>query len=206
VLTHRDLALLIARSRPFSSPDWLFELKWDGYRVLALCDEEVRLLSRQGQDMTAAFPEVTEAIRTLPPGTALDGELVILDDKGKPKFDYLARAWRKTEKGIRDAAALRPATLIAFDILLDAGKDVRTEPIQRRKKRLIKRVPSTPHIRPLLPVENEGEWLYAQAETLGLEGVVAKRKGSLYRAGRSEDWLKIKTPHGIEAERKRFDR
>jgi bifunctional non-homologous end joining protein LigD len=204
VLSHRDLALLTARSRPFSSPEWLYELKWDGYRVLALRGDAVRLLSRQGRDMTAAFPEVVGAVATLPQGTALDGELVILDAEGRPLFDYLARAWRTTSKAIREASVTRPATLIAFDIMFDAGVDVRSEAIEQRKKRLVERVPSGPHIRPLLPVEGEGEWLYQQAEALRLEGVVAKRKGSLYRAGRTADWLKIKTPHGVEVERERF--
>jgi len=87
VVTHRDLALLSARSRPFSSPEWLYELKFDGYRVLVIRDEGVSLISRQGRDMTAAFPEVAEAARKLPPGTALDGELVILDAKGRPQFN-----------------------------------------------------------------------------------------------------------------------
>ncbi len=65
VLSHRSLALLTARSRPFSSPDWLYELKWDGYRVLALVGDVVRLVSRQGRDMTGAFPEVAAAVGKL---------------------------------------------------------------------------------------------------------------------------------------------
>jgi bifunctional non-homologous end joining protein LigD len=188
VITHRDLALLTGWARPFSSPDWLFELKYDGYRVLALRDGVLSLSTRQGRDLTAAFPEVAFALSALPAGTALDGELVISDAEGRPQFDYLARAWSTTTAAVHRAALKRPATLIAFDILFDAGIDVRSEPIEKRKERLRARIPATPHLRPLVPIEAEGEWLFAQAEAMRLEGIVAKRKGSRYVAGRSRDW------------------
>lgn len=205
--SHRDLALLGHRSRPLSRPDWLFELKWNGYRALALRGDVVRLVSRRGRDMAAEFPDVVAALETLPGDTALDGELVVVGNDGRPLADYLARTSRKTAaRGIREAATLRPAAFLAFDILFDAGMDVRNERIEQRKARLADRVASGPHLRPVLPVEGDGAWLYTQADALGLEGVVAKRKGSLYRAGRTGDWLKIRTPHAIEMQRRRLDR
>lgn len=204
--SHRDLALLGLRSRPLSRPDWLFELKWNGYRALALRGDLVRLLSRRGRDMAAEFPDVVAALQALPRDTALDGELVVVGNDGRPLADYLARSSRTAARGIREAATLRPAAFLAFDILFDAGQDVRNEPIERRKARLADRVPSGLHLRPVLPVEGEGAWLYTQADALGLEGVVAKRKASLYRAGRTGDWLKIRTPHAIEVQRRRIHR
>jgi bifunctional non-homologous end joining protein LigD len=203
VVTHRDLALLSASSLPFSSPDWLYELKFDGYRALALRDHDVRLVSRHGRDLTAAFPEVSFAVSTLSPGTALDGEIVVLDREGRPQFAHLG-AWRSTPRAIRGALRNRPATLMAFDILADAGLDVRSEPIEERKARLATRVTPSPHLRPVLPVAGSGEWLYAQAEAMRLEGVVAKKKGSAYPRGRTADWLKIKTPQGRDADARRF--
>jgi bifunctional non-homologous end joining protein LigD len=204
VVSYRDLALPTISARPFSSLDWLYELKYDGYRVLAMYEATVRLVSRQGRDLTAAFPEVASAVSALVAGTALDGELVILDAEGRPKFDYLARTWRSSPAEIRRAVMTRPATMMAFDILIDAGVDVRDEPIEERKERLVTRVQRSPHLLPVLPVTSAGEWLFAQAEAMNLEGVVAKRKGSPYRAGRTSDWLKIKTQHGRAVEAKRF--
>ena len=205
MVKHSELAALTAWPDPFSSPHWLFELKYDGYRALAVREANVRLSTRQGRDLTAAFPEVTFALSTLPPGTALDGELVILDSHGHPQFEYLARAWSTNPRAIRFAVRIRPAILMAFDILADAGLDVRSEPIEKRKARLASRVRPTPHLRPVLPIESNGEWLYAHAEELRLEGIVAKKKGSPYPKGRTVDWLKIKTPHGREVEAKRFE-
>ena len=182
MVSHRDLALLTARSQPFSDPGWLFELKLDGYRLLAVRDDAVRLITRQGSDLTLAFPEVAEAVGTLPAGTAIDGELVILDQHGRPQFNYLARAWSARPSAIKNGWQTRPDTLMAFDILMDAGVDVRLEPIEKRKARLAN-VPLTNHLRPLLPIEGKGEWLYRQAEILELEGIVAKRNGSIFAQG-----------------------
>jgi bifunctional non-homologous end joining protein LigD len=96
-VSERDLMLLTRAVRPFSGAGWTFELKWDGYRALALRGERVRLLSRHGTDLTAAFPEVAAAVANLPIGTALDAELVILDSTGRSRFDALtSRAWRRS--------------------------------------------------------------------------------------------------------------
>ena len=205
MVTHRDLALVSTSSFPFSSPDWLYELKFDGYRALALRDGDVRLVSRHGRDLTAAFPEVSFAISTLSPGTALDGEIVVLDPQGRPQFHHIS-AWRSSPRSLRGALRHRPATLMAFDILADGGLDVRSEPIEQRKVRLANCVKSTDHLRPVLPVAGNGEWLYAQAQALRLDGIVAKKKGTPYPKGRTVDWLKIKTPHGRDVEAKRFVR
>lgn len=206
MISPADLATLTARSQPFSSPDWLYELKFDGFRALALRGETgVRLLSRHGNNLTTAFPEVAEALLELPSRTVLDGELVVLDPDGRPRFEHLARAWLTSASAIKAAARRRPATLMAFDILFCAGIDVRRSPIELRKKWLAERVRKGRHLRPVLPVEAQGHRLFDEAVALGLEGIVAKRRGSRYRAGRTGDCVKIKTPHGREVEAKRFE-
>jgi bifunctional non-homologous end joining protein LigD len=196
--THRDLALLAPRPRLLSRADWLFELKWDGYRVLALRADRVRLISLRGSDLTDAFPEVRAELEKLAPDTALDGEVVMVGGDGRPLVDYLSRARGASTAGIGEGASARSAAFIAFDILFDGGLDSRAEPIEQRKERLVSRVLPGPHVRPIQPLEGEGEWLYAQADALGLEGVVAKRRRSSYRAGRTGDWLKIRTPLAAE--------
>ena len=115
MLTHRDHGTAHHPVPSLFTPRWLLELKWDGYRVLALVGDVVRLLSRQGRDMAAAFPEVRRCASC---AAHRARELVILGTEGLPQFDYLARAWRATAKGIREAAFTRPVTLIAFGILL----------------------------------------------------------------------------------------
>ena len=207
MITPRDLSHALPRSRPFSSPDWLFELKFGGFRALALRQETgVRLLTRHGSDLTVAFPEVATALNALPERTALDGELVIFDADGRPQFEHLGRAWLTSASAIKAASRRRPATLMAFDILVCAGVDVRSSPIELRKRWLAERVGKGRHLRPVLPIEAHGNRLYSEAVALKLEGIVAKRKGSRYRAGRTDDWLKIKTPHGREVEAKRVER
>jgi bifunctional non-homologous end joining protein LigD len=193
--THRDLALLAPRPGLISRGEWLFELKWDGYRVLALRADAVRLVSLRGADLAQDFPDVCAEIEKLPPGTALDGELVMIGSDGRPLVDYRVRARRSSTRGIGAAASARRPAFIVFDILFDGGRDVRDEPIEQRKERLSILVSPGPHIRPILAVEGEGQWLYAEADALGLEGIVAKRKRSVYRAGRTGDWVKVRTPY-----------
>jgi bifunctional non-homologous end joining protein LigD len=206
-VSERDLMLLTRAARPFSGAGWAFELKWDGWRALALRGERVRLLSRNGTDLTAAFPEVAAAVANLPIGTALDAELVVLDATGRSMFDAMkSRAWRRAAASIAQGVKSSPATLIAFDVLFAAGADLRELPLEGRKERLARLVPNTPHLRAMLPVEHEGEWLFAQAQSMRLEGIVAKRLGSRYRRGRTADWLKIKTEHARTEERRRFSR
>src|SRR6187431_2404743 len=104
---------------PFDHPDWLFEIKYDGYRVLATTGEEARLTTRRGANATAWFPEVAESLKTLPSGCVIDGEVAVLDDMGRSSFDQLqtrarARRWRED---------LPFVTYCAFDLLVHRGVD-----------------------------------------------------------------------------------
>src|SRR5712691_10824866 len=183
------------REQPFSKPGWLFELKLDGYRVRAAREQGVaRLLTRKGNDITAAFPELARALAALPfEGFIFDAELVVPDEAGRPSFQRLqnrVRASRALE--VRRAAVEAPAVLYVFDLLAFEGYDLRPLPLERRKALLEQIVPRVGPIKYLSHFEQDGEALYEQVVKMGLEGIVAKKADSPYRAGRSPNWLKIR--------------
>src|ERR671920_232377 len=184
-----------SQERPFNAPGWLFELKLDGYRVLAARDDRPRLLSRNGNDLSTCFPEIMQALKALPfERLLLDGELVALDDAGRPNFQRLQqRAQLRRALDIRHAAVECPVTLYAFDLLGFGPFDLRSLPLSTRKSLLQRVVPSTGVIRYLDHFQDEGVVLYQQVQKLGLEGIVAKRADSSYKAGRSDAWIKIRT-------------
>jgi bifunctional non-homologous end joining protein LigD len=187
--------LMLAESRdaPFTDPAWLFELKLDGYRLLASAGP--RLFSRNGNDLSHCFPEVTRAVAALPVnGLVMDGEVVALDDAGRPSFQRLQHRGKLTRAlDIRQAAVENPVTYYAFDLLAAEGFDLRPLPLVARKRLLRKLLPPAGAIRFLDHFEGDGELLYQQVQKLGLEGIVAKQADSTYRAGRSPCWLKIRT-------------
>jgi bifunctional non-homologous end joining protein LigD len=191
-------------SKPFDRPGWIFELKYDGFRVLGIRDvESVRLLSRRGNDLSAAFPEIVACLRELP-DIVLDGELCVLDDQGKPQFERLGRRARmKRTVSVTAAAREEPAVLFAFDCLSFKGKDVRKLPLLRRKKYVQDALQRSQRIRPVQHVGEQGVRLYDAASALQLEGIVAKRADSPYTAGRSKEWIKIRTPHGRSTQEER---
>jgi len=185
------------REQPFSKPGWLFELKLDGYRVRAgggREGDEARLVTRNGHDIAAGFPEIARAIMALPyDGLVLDGELVVPDEAGRPSFQRLqnrARVGRALD--VRRAAVESPGVLYVFDLLAFEGYDVRPLPLEKRKALLERIVPGVGPIKYIEHFEKNGEALYEQVVKLGLEGIVAKKADSPYRAGRSPNWLKIR--------------
>ena len=183
------------REQPFSKPGWLFELKLDGYRVRAGRKQgEARLLTRKGNDIAAAFPEIARALVALPfEGFILDAELVVPDEAGRPSFQRLqnrAKVSRALE--VRRAAVESPAVLYVFDLLAFESYDLRTLPLEQRKALLEQIVPRVGPLKYLSHFEKDGEALYEQVVKMGLEGIVAKRADAPYRAGRSPNWLKIR--------------
>ena len=190
--------LMLAESRdtPFTDPAWLFELKLDGYRLLAAkADASPQLFSRNGNDLSACFPEVSRAVAALSTrGLVLDGEVVALDETGRPSFQRLQQRGKLTRSlDIRQAMIENPVTFYAFDLLAAEGFDVRALPLRTRKRLLRKLLPPAGAIRFLDSFEGDGELLYQHVQKLGLEGIVAKQAESTYRAGRSACWLKIRT-------------
>ncbi len=190
-----DLMLARQRDRPFRREGWLFELKYDGYRTLASRTAAgPRLLSRAGHDLTARFPEVARAVAALPgEGLVADGELVVLDEGGRPSFQGLQkRAQLSRRVDVEQGAVERPATLYLFDLLAIAGHDLRPLPLVERKRLLARLLPPLGTVRFADHVVAEGEALFAEVRRQGLEGVMAKRAASPYKGGRSDDWLKVR--------------
>jgi bifunctional non-homologous end joining protein LigD len=193
----RKVGLMLAETREasFSDPGWLFELKYDGYRILAAREEgHGVLLFRRGAEATHVFPEVAQALSALPFGDlVLDGEVVILEDDGRPSFQKLQRRALLT-RGVDTAAAAvaLPASFYAFDLLGFEDFDVRGLPLVERKRLLREVTPRTGPIRFSDHVFEHGVELYEEVRTRGLEGIVAKRAHSPYRAGRSPAWFKIR--------------
>jgi ATP-dependent DNA ligase len=195
--THRDFMLASPSSKPFDRSGWIFEFKYDGLRVLAIHDKgRARLLSKKGVDVAPAFPEIVEALLALPPLVA-DGELVVLDEQGKPQFETVrGRSLMRKPTSARDAARRAPADLLAFDILEIGGKELRSLPLLKRKKVLQDALEGSLRVRPMQYVHEQGKQLYGAARALGMDGIIAKRANAPYTAGRSSDWLKIGTPPG----------
>ena len=181
--------------KAFTRDDWLFELKLDGYRLIASKSRgEALLLTRNGNDYTSVFPEIARAVKSLPfDDCIIDGEVVCLDANGIPSFSRLQRRGRlSSPMEIRRAVVEFPATFYAFDLLGFEDFDVRPLPLLRRKELLKDVVPALGILRYLDHIETEGEAFLEQVTAMGLEGIVAKKSASPYRKGRSGDWLKIK--------------
>ncbi len=179
----------------FSSSDWVFELKYDGFRLTAFGGAgEARLRYRSGRDPTTRFPEITSALRALPvPGVVLDGELVVLDGEGRPDFTKLqSRAQLSKAIEIQRCALTAPVTYVVFDLLAAGGYDLRGLPLLTRKALLAKLVPKVGPLRYAEHIPQAGEAFLAAVVAQGLEGVVAKKAASPYRSTRSKDWLKLK--------------
>ena len=174
-----------------SGPDWVHEVKWDGVRVLVDCDgTRLRLLSRNENDVTAAYPEL-RGLAGLGRDFLLDGEVVALAD-GVPSFAALAE--RMHVRDARRAAALadrNPVTLVVFDLLRLDGTDLLGRPLRERRALLEGLAfPEGPWQVP--PVYDDGSLLLEAVEQRGLEGIVSKRLSSSYHPGRrSRDWLKF---------------
>ncbi|HEX7704176.1 MAG TPA: non-homologous end-joining DNA ligase, partial [Kofleriaceae bacterium] len=181
---------------PFSSPDWIFELKYDGFRMVSFGGAgQAALRYRSSQDSTDRYPELTSALRALPiPGLILDGEIVMFDAEGKPDFHKLSfRGQMHRTSEIQRAALADPVTYVVFDLLGAAGYDLRGLPLLVRKSLLERILPTVGPLRYGQHIPTQGEALLRQIVSRGLEGVVAKRADSPYRSTRSRDWLKMKS-------------
>ena len=178
-----------------SDPAWLFEIKYDGVRVLASrADDHVELRGRSGQLVTARYPEVTAALRALPlPRFLLDGEIVALDDAGRSSFQRLQERMGLTSPAdIERARAEVPVSAVFFDALGLDGRDVRRVPLEARKECLRLFLPARGVVYYSDHVVGHGAEFLAAACEQHLEGVIAKKRDSLYLSRRSTDWLKIK--------------
>lgn len=180
--------------RAFDSPDWLYEIKWDGYRCLAYADgNKTELFSRNKQVFTEKFSEITQALAQLKLKAVLDGEVVALDGKGRADFQQLQNFARKGKE--------TSLTYYVFDLLWYAGRDLRNLPLWERKAVLHSILPAKSSVICYSDhVAETGKSFFKLALDAGLEGIIAKRKDSLYKTGvRTENWLKIKNTRRLEA-------
>lgn len=178
------LATLAAK--PFDDPDWIFEVKWDGYRAVAeIRDKNVSLYSRNGILFNKKFLPVVEALSRIGFDAVLDGEVVVVDDQGIPDFQALQH-YPDSGRG--------HLLYCVFDLLHFQGRDLTGLPLIRRKELLKNVLPPIPGLRYSDHVRKEGVLFYRVSKDRGLEGIIAKRAQSTYETGRrSGQWLKIKT-------------
>jgi len=179
----------------FSRKGWLFEVKYDGYRIVAETrDEGARLYTRRGRSATRTFPEISDALAALPYGRlVLDGEMVALDSDGRPRFQRLQqRAQLRRAIEIERARVTLPVTYYVFDLLAFEDRDLRGLPLRSRKKILSRLLPARGPLRYAEHWEERGEDVYTEITRLGLEGMLAKRADSPYVSQRSSAWQKIR--------------
>jgi len=170
---------------PFDDPDWVFETKWDGFRMVACLERgKVTLYSRNGKIISDSYLAVAKALERLDVDAVLDGELVALDRRGVSHFQLLQNA-------LRAEATLR---YCIFDLMFLKGEDLRDLPLLERKEKLRRIVPKHPLLSFSAHRSQYGAKFFGEAVDQGLEGIMAKLKTSRYVSGaRSSDWLKIKT-------------
>lgn len=178
-----QLATLVDKPRP---GNWLYEIKFDGYRMLARIEgKSVRIITRRGNDWTTRFPRLVKELKAakLPDGW-YDGEIVMLGADGQPDFNALQNA---IEGGRNDAIVY-----YLFDCPFLAGQDLRSRAVEERRAMLQQALSETADIRFSQEIEAPAKHLLAKACELGLEGVIGKRRGSPYVHRRSDDWIKLK--------------
>ncbi|MBL8896222.1 MAG: DNA ligase D [Planctomycetes bacterium] len=182
-----ELQLATLRAHPPSDTGWLHEIKWDGYRLLALRGRSVRLRSRGGEDWTARFPHLVAAIEELPGRQlVLDGELIALDAEGRSDFAALQRDLESDS-----VSALR---FVVFDLLHLEGYDLRGVSQRRRGELLVQLLEASPaqHLQYAQPLSGSSAAALQACVDAGLEGVICKREDAPYRGGRTQAWIKLK--------------
>jgi bifunctional non-homologous end joining protein LigD len=185
---------------PFDDPEWLFEIKWDGYRAIAFITKgKVRLVSRNQNDLTAQYPELHNLPSFIKAETAiLDGEIAALDEQGRASFSLMQQRTGIREAGRRTASRRDiPVLYYLFDLLYLDGYDLRRVPLERRKKALAQITDATGPVR-YSDHFSQGKTLFDAARQKGLEGILAKRRDSFYEERRSQAWLKIKITQTLD--------
>jgi bifunctional non-homologous end joining protein LigD len=188
-----DLRPMLATltDKPFDDPAWIFETKWDGFRVMAEVkkDGAVALYSRKLLDVSHKYPSICRALAGIGRFAVIDGELVALDARGRSRFQLLQNA-------NREKVTLR---YCVFDLVYLDNKDLRKRPLIERKELLEAVVPTDPAIQYSTHVWDKGIAAFRRAERAGEEGVMAKLSTSLYYSGlRTREWLKVKASQGQE--------
>jgi DNA ligase D-like protein (predicted ligase) len=192
--------MLASPGSPFDSDEYLYEIKWDGIRALAFFGKGLaRLQGRKLTDSSDRYPEIVSALRALDGEGVLDGEIVVLDEDGRPDFQRVLVREQARTAGARSSA--HPVVYIAFDLLHRNGESLLDLPLLERRRLLSELLAKAPS--PIVEsayVVGRGTALFEEARERGLEGIFAKRLDSRYQpGGRSQDWLKIKVRREVDA-------
>jgi bifunctional non-homologous end joining protein LigD len=188
------------KERPFSDPDWVFEIKWDGVRALAqIEDGEATLWSRSGRNITAEYPEFKDLGKHFRVANAIaDGEIATLDENGRSDFHKL-----QNRLGVQNPSQNLmhsvPVNYYFFDLLYADGYDLRKSPLVERKELLKYVLITDERIRYSDHIEEKGEELFEAAREKGLEGIIAKLRDSPYPGTRTDWWLKLKIVQELDA-------
>ncbi|MGA7294784.1 MAG: non-homologous end-joining DNA ligase [Terriglobales bacterium] len=179
----------------FDDPEWLFEIKWDGYRAVAFLENsQLRLVSRSQNDLTAQFRELADLPKLVKAESAiLDGEIVALDDEGRPSFSLMQQrtGFQPGKRRLQGREGV-PVVYYAFDLLYLDGFDLRRVALEERKRLLRERIADGGIVHFSDHYAENGIDLFEAAKKRGLEGIVAKKRKSIYEEKRTRDWLKIK--------------
>jgi len=184
--------LALAAQKAFTDKDWIFEIKWDGFRAIAYVEEKFSLRSRNGKELKGNFPELAQ-LTQLGTNIVLDGEIIVMQD-GKPDFQALLERGQSVSAGeIKRQEMRAPAIYVVFDILEKDGTPVTQLPLTERKKILSQSLKEGTNVVISDYIERQGESYFQLTLEKGLEGIVAKKKDSRYEEGiRSGNWLKLK--------------
>jgi len=176
----------ITGNEPFDDTHWIFEIKQDGYRMLAYIDKGiVKLKTRNLKDYSYRFPQVLSELKKLKRNAILDGEIVVENENGICDFEALI-SWSKNDTG--------RLFYYVFDLLYLDGNDFMQKPLHRRKTTLKNILPRSPIVKYQDAIKTFGKRLFDMARKEGMEGIMAKRNESLYKPGiRTKDWIKLKT-------------
>ncbi|MEW6468901.1 MAG: DNA ligase D [Bacteroidota bacterium] len=170
--------------KPFNDPEWIFEIKWDGYRAIAELDGSVRLYSRNGNSFNELYPVIVEELVKLKLRAIIDGEVVAFDDKGRPSFQLLQDYQRNP---------VYPLCYYVFDLLALEGRNTCDLPLVERKELLRRIIGKSPVIRYADHIEAKGRVFFSRIRQMDMEGIMAKKADSRYYPGRrTSEWLKIK--------------
>jgi len=193
--------LATSTDQPFDSPDWLFEIKWDGYRAIAFIEKgKTRLYSRNQNDLTSQFPELKDLPKSIKAETAiLDGEIVALDEQGHSSFSLMQQrtGFRSHGRRVAGQSGL-PIAYYVFDLIYIDGYDLRRVSLEDRKQVLAQIVSPSEQVRYSEHFLEHGKGLFEAARQQGLEGILAKQRGSCYEERRSREWLKLKVTQTVD--------
>jgi bifunctional non-homologous end joining protein LigD len=184
------LATLI--DEPFDNENYIFEIKWDGYRAISeIKNGEVNIYSRNQQSFNEKYKPIHDTLKLIKQDMVLDGEIVVVDKKGKANFGLLQNYGKTKDNGLM---------YYVFDILYLDGKDLQNIPLFERKQILQNALPDLPNVKLSSHIETEGKKFFKAALRQGLEGIMGKNKNSIYRQNeRTDDWVKVKTKARQEA-------